>query len=385
MEEIPGCNILHVTVFPRVARGVGPGQHTFLYFPGLGKFWESHPFSIAGWETTTTTTHRGQLRQRQQQSASVSAHLPTSEIDGSGEGSGEEKYSVVKESQVGVKNEAAGDAYYNRSTKPSAATATTATLTATSATTNGITHSTNNEAHKYNDVCFHLLIRAHSGMTASLHRYLSSPSFSSKVEVSVYTEGYYAGHRASLQPLYTTDTVLCLIGGLGITHALGFVQAYVDATRQALPLVGGEGEGGEVRGSRGLMGRTRRFILAWSAREMPFIDHVRHNFLADAPGVEALIWYTGQSRPDSAVQLQQESTSLKSWSRENGHVDTASAAITAGRMDIASVVRSSVEAGRQTTVLVCGPGQMADETRKHVVACIKDGFRMDLVEEAFAW
>ncbi len=54
-------------------------------------------------------------------------------------------------------------------------------------------------------------------------------------------------------------------------------------------------------------------------------------------------------------------------------------------MPIAAVIRSSLEVGRQTTILVCGPGQMADEARKQVVNCVKDGFSVDLVEEAFAW
>ena len=39
VEQIPGCDdIHHLTVFPRITWGFGPGQHTFLYFSGLGKF-----------------------------------------------------------------------------------------------------------------------------------------------------------------------------------------------------------------------------------------------------------------------------------------------------------------------------------------------------------
>ena len=49
VKAIPDCDIVHIIVFPRIAWRFGPGQHTFLNFSGLTKFWESHPFSIAGW------------------------------------------------------------------------------------------------------------------------------------------------------------------------------------------------------------------------------------------------------------------------------------------------------------------------------------------------
>ncbi|KAI1810165.1 ferric reductase like transmembrane component [Poronia punctata] len=301
IEAIPGSNILHVKVFPRVARGVGPGQHTFLYFPGLGKFWESHPFSIAAWEVNNPE------EKKKQSSSSISTMMMGKEE----KEEKEEEESSTKPTEI---------TYATRQRHYETKTPTTTT-----------------EAHKYNGVCFHLLVRAHSGMTGDLHRYLSSSP--SRAEVSVYTEGYYAGHRATLESLYTADTVLCLVGGSGISHALGFVQEY------------------RRRGE--MMGNVRRFVLAWSAREIAFIDYVRRNFLAETQDIEVSFWCTGdlESRPP--------------W--------------TAGRMDIASVVRSSVEVGHQTTVLVCGPGQMADETRKQVVGCVKDGFRVHLVEEAFAW
>jgi hypothetical protein len=59
--------------------------------------------------------------------------------------------------------------------------------------------------------------------------------------------------------------------------------------------------------------------------------------------------------------------------------------VTAGRMDIGAVIRSSLEAGHQIIVLVCGPGTMADEVTRQVVNCVKDSFRVDLVEEVYAW
>jgi hypothetical protein len=166
--------------------------------------------------------------------------------------------------------------------------------------------------------------------------------------------------------------VLCLVGGLGITHALGFVQDYAS---------GKSAEGEALGKSRSVMKRAKRFILAWSAKELAFIDHVKQNFLADAHGVETYFWCTGLA--DGAAQKPE---SLKSEIGEmESYAARTDAGVTAGRMNIASVIGSSVEVGLQTTVLVCGPGQMADEVRKQVVNCVKEGFRVDLVEEAFAW
>ncbi|KAI0420240.1 ferric reductase like transmembrane component-domain-containing protein [Xylaria grammica] len=333
-EAIPGCNILQVTVFPRTTRGIGPGQHTFLYFPGLGRLWESHPFSIAAWETHQAPSNFV--------SSSISASSKDNKI-----------YSLAKE--LGAAPSATDS---NDQVKLAAAPHHQETVP--------------HESQKYNGVSFRLLIRAHSGMTATLQRHLSSPSTSSRAEISVYTEGYYAGHNTTHQPLLAADTVLCVAGGLGITYALSFVQEYANAVSP---------EGEPAGKSHGIMRKARRFILAWSAKEITFIDHVRKNFLANAQGVEASFWCTGPMEG-----LTQKSELPKDEKREMGSSAPAiDAAVTVGRMHIASVIRSSLEAGQQTTVLVCGPAQMADEARKQVVSCVKDGFSIDLVEEAFAW
>ncbi|KAI1424390.1 ferric reductase like transmembrane component-domain-containing protein [Xylaria sp. FL1777] len=333
VEAIPGCNILQITVFPRVIRGIGPGQHTFLYFPALGRLWESHPFSIAAWETHDAVP----------QLACSSLSISKSN----------NVYSMTKE--FGTASPGTDSGYQVKST-----------------TTPPHREAVLCDAQKYNGVSFRLLIRAHSGMTATLQNYLSSPSTRSRMEISIYTEGYYAGHHATFQSLFTADTVLCLAGGLGITHALSFVQEYASRTSP---------EGETAGNTRGLMRRAKRFILAWSAKEMAFIDHVRKNFLANAQGVECLFWHTGSSE---VTERNSESPKDEIRGTES-YVPMVDTAVTTGRMHIASVIRSSLEVGRQTTVLVCGPGQMADEARKQVVNCVKDGFSVDLIEEAFAW
>ncbi|KAF8848120.1 hypothetical protein BDZ45DRAFT_681442 [Acephala macrosclerotiorum] len=330
VEEVKGCDIMQITVFPRVAWVFGPGQHSFLYLPGLqGKFWESHPFSIAGWKTGD-----------ERSPPSPTASTPTSNV---GKGEGEKESGVVS----------------------------LATLP----------HRTQTQERRPS---IKFLIRAHSGMTSTLHhRLLSSPSHS--MEISLYTEGPYAGHQATLQPLFLADTVLCLVGGIGITNALGFVQEYASRVRGE---VGDESRSGRNSGSRGVMKKAKRFILAWSAREMGLIEHVKRNFLLDVDGIEYSFFCTGDS--SSSSPLSSDTPNLDTYpsndeSQKDESLTIGTATLTRGRMDIGTVIRSSLEAGLQTTVLVCGPGNMADEATKEVVGCVKEGWSVDLVEEAFAW
>jgi Ferric reductase NAD binding domain/FAD-binding domain len=319
VEMVPGCDIMQVTVFPRVGWAFGPGQHTFLYLPGLGgKFWESHPFSVAGWRsqgqstisvsTPTPVSHSTANGEKKQPDVSISAKCSDLHLD-----SNQHQEPLPRQDQV---------------------------------------------EHR---ASIHFLIRKHSGITSSLHRCLLSAS-SRLVEISVYTEGPYAGHRATLQPLLDADTVLCIAGGIGITNALGFIQEYASANIQR----------GECPGkSRGIMRTAKRFILAWSAKEMALIEHVKQTFLVDQAGV-------------NGIEYSFYCTSAKSVSKTEGF-STTSSEVMAGRMDIGTVIRSALEVGHQTTVLMCGPGNMADEATRQVVNCVKEGHRVDLVEEAFAW
>ncbi|KAK1975025.1 ferric reductase like transmembrane component [Colletotrichum cereale] len=291
VTAIPGSNVMQVKVHPRALTGFGPGQHSFLYFPGSGKVWESHPFSVAGWRTAGSAT------------PNVSAPAsPTDETM---------KKDVVVSSSESRNQDAASVTF---------------------------------------------LIRAHGGATAWLQRQLVSSS-SSTITTSVLTEGPYAGHRATHQSLLVADTVLCVIGGIGITGALGFIQQYASAS------------GGEASG------RTKRFVLAWSVREMSVIEHVRRNFLDNVPGLECSFYCTSTGSSDASEGKQM---SL------NGD-DAAVAGVTLGRMDVGAIIRSHLETDHHTTVLVCGPGQMADETTMHVVNGVRDGFKVDVIEEAFAW
>ncbi|KAI1269970.1 ferric reductase like transmembrane component-domain-containing protein [Xylariaceae sp. FL1019] len=320
-EAIPDCNILQVTIFPRTLKAFGPGQHTFLYFPGLGRFWENHPFSIASW------SEGGQSRPRV----------------------GSRSISDEKTSRVQVEE---------------------------TATPSHTIHSDPENKHKlkknqtFSDEVdagsrpsIRLMMRVHSGVTSRLFDWLSSPSVSG-LRLASYNEGPYSGHRLALKPFFEADTVICIIGGLGITHALGFVQQYASIQSQA----------NKSPRERGIMANARRFVLAWSAREMAFIHHVRRNFLVEIGNIERLFWCT-----DPQHMITEDH--VTSAGPHNRSID----GVTVARMDIQSVLRNSLDFGRQSVVLVCGPGGMADEARREVVMCVKDGYKVDLVDEAYAW
>ncbi|GAP93435.1 putative ferric reductase like transmembrane component [Rosellinia necatrix] len=297
VEAVPGCDIFHITAFPRkwVFR---PGQHTFLYIPwiGAGKFWENHPFSVAKW------THAEEDISLDRSSNELLPQTSDPQKTAS-------SVKIPQASSLGPRN------------------------------------------HKRASIQF--LVRGHAGMTAALREHMSLYSHGSRMSLTVYSEGPYAGRRSTLRPFHIANTVLCIVGGIGITYALGFIQEFVNANSHR------ETESGS---KSNVIGKAKRLILAWSAKEMALLEYVRQNFLKDCEEVEYLFFCTS-----------------------DGFSATREAKITAGRMDVASVIRNSVELGHQTTVLACGPGGRADEVRQQVINCVRDGFNIDLVEEAFCW
>lgn len=331
VEAIPDTNILQITVFPRTTLGFGPGQHSFLYFVGLGKFWESHPFSVAGWKDGTQTSAGRPVVYP------LSSPAPQSQ-----DNDREEKQRTY--GMATTSYDADHRAHFNPA-RPS----------------------------------LRFLTRVHSGATATLQRRLSSHSSflssddSPNLKISVYNEGPYGGHQAALQPLYNADTVLCLVGGIGITNALGYIQEYSTLRKRQRQT---DGDGSPCSASRGITMRAKRFILAWTAREMALIRHVEHEFLQQVEGVEHAFWCTGSDSTEKTIGASQDA---------HGGRTGNLAAVTAGRMDLKVVIRSVVEKGHHTAVMLCGPGEMADAATTEVIDCVKDGYALQLHVEAFAW
>ncbi|CAK7218463.1 hypothetical protein SEUCBS140593_003552 [Sporothrix eucalyptigena] len=350
IEAVPGTtNLVHVIIYPRTWN-FGPGQHSFLYFPSLGwgKGWESHPFSVAKWSNGIEEPMHQQLHQHQYQPQDVP---------------------LSKESDVIVQAEASSAGSDGGANDISQAHESSVDASAQNEKDDVVLHH-HHHHHQKSTVprpSIEFLVRTHTGMTAWLRDH-AVLGHGRPIDLPLWTEGPYAGHRATLQPLNVADTILCVVGGIGITHVLSIVQEYVQATHAN---VGGESGVAIGQAKSRIITRATRFILAWSSHEQALLDHVQERFLvaaAEVPGLEYQFWYTG----DEETAAKEEGASVK-------------AKATPGRMDVGSVIRSSLEAGRLTTVVVCGPNRMADEANRAVVQGVKDGFRVDSIEESFKW
>ncbi|KAL1899579.1 hypothetical protein Sste5346_002981 [Sporothrix stenoceras] len=365
VEAVPGStNLVHVTVYPRTWN-YGPGQHTFLYFPNLGwgKGWESHPFSVAAWNEKDSRQPAQQPLQEQPLQTASSPVLAQATASSSSDAGGVDDISQVHEKSVATSQVAASSQDEKEAPVE--------------------VHLPFHDSHQHHHNHHHrqsstsprpsieFLIRTRGGMTAWLQEHAAAGR-GRPVDSPLYTEGPYAGHRATLQPLNVADTVLCIVGGIGITHVLSILQEYVSAAKSRAV----DGEHATFNGGRSkVMTRATRFILAWGAHETALLDHVQDRFLvpaAQVDGLEYQFWCSSSAGDDGKVQGYQEPVP--------GRVK-----VTSGRMDVASVVRSSVEVGRLTTVVVCGPGSMADEANRAVVQAVHDGFHVDSIEESFKW
>ncbi|KAI4724312.1 hypothetical protein E4T49_07962 [Aureobasidium sp. EXF-10728] len=300
VKQIPHTDILQMTIHPRKAWKVKPGQHSFFYIPLLGKPWENHPFTIASWSCPEPSRNTPVIANA---SASKEAEVQSVEIDSS----------------------------------------------------SASQHSRNSQ-HPQSLVC---LMRARKGITASLLQKLQR-SGASSLPISILTEGLYGGHRTALLPLETSDTILCIAGGIGITSCMSFLQQYFNESLSAEPP------------SEALMSRTTNFVLAWSAREESLIQHVSTSLL-----------------PDPAANAQNKQIEYRFWcTGEQGSQDKGLEQgndLQRGRMNVEEVVRSVAEKGRRVVVVGCAPGGMSDEVRAAVVGCLRDGMSVDLIEEAFTW
>jgi predicted ferric reductase len=300
VKQIPHTDVIQMTITLKRAWNVKPGQHSFFYIPLLGKPWENHPFTIASWTLPESSHNKPAIT----------------------------KTPCGKEAEVhGLEINSSSSSQHSR------------------------------ESHQPNQlIC---LMRARKGMTASLLSKLQR-SGASSLPISILTEGLYGGHKATLLPLKTADTILCIAGGIGITSCMSYLQQYANESQSAEST------------SKASMGRASNFVLAWSAREEALIRHVSASLLPDATvgfpnkQIKYRFWCTGDNS-----------------SQDKGLEQCSD--LQRGRMTVGEVVRSVAEKGRRVVVVACAPGAMSDEARAAVVGCLRDGMPVDLIEEAFAW
>lgn len=167
-EITAGGEFIKITVFPTRAWKGGPGEYVFLYFPSTGRFWESHPFSIASWDNGEEDAITSPAPDSTAADPEKDLRIETNPVDSS--------FSSID----------------TRSQRPS--------------------------------ITF--LARSSKGITKSLQRQLQFERHG-KIPIDVTMEGPY-GHQANLQHV---DRILCIGGGIGITALLAYVQYYTAARK----------------------------------------------------------------------------------------------------------------------------------------------------------
>ncbi|PVH70598.1 hypothetical protein DL98DRAFT_661067 [Cadophora sp. DSE1049] len=246
-ELTSGGTFMKLTVYPSKNWTFKPGQHAFLYFPSTGRFWENHPFSIAGWDTGSTTSITNSTPSTHQGSGTVEHHKD-----------------IEKDLQIST------------APLPDSDSTSSHPISHSQPSTTHITHSPHHTHHHpaltpRPSITF--LLRPMSGLTSSLHRDLSlTPTTPTYLPLTL--EGPY-GHAIDLSH---ADSILCVGGGIGITALLSYIQFFVEARRSGSAAV-----------------KARRLVLAWSYRERDFAGIVRGMLPLDAraSGVECLWTCTG--------------------------------------------------------------------------------------------
>jgi predicted ferric reductase len=207
-ELLHGGEIIRLTVSPGRSWHYQPGQYTFLYFPGIGRVWESHPFSVCGWSSPT-------------EDATPSTSRCEVERDGLSEKISE---SEIKSTPNDSPQQAPQSTNYHNS--------------------HGI-------------ITF--LIRPAKGVTRALQNYLASRS-PGPHSIEVLTEGPY-GHTANLEHF---KHILCIGGGIGITALLPYVQDFTFRNQGQ----GAQGQNGIDKHSMTLAWTANEQELVSAVREM---------------------------------------------------------------------------------------------------------------------
>jgi len=335
VQLVPGTNIIMLTLFPGKGWTLQPGQHTFVYFPSSTKFWENHPFTI------------------------LDGGYSSNNQIGADDGSTTDNSSTQKEAK---------ETQVQQTTK--------AALSNISETATG-----NLEQRKFYVRC---LFRVHEGMTAQLYRTVAGGM---TLQTSILTEGPYGGHSPTTkQILRRAEKILCIAGGIGITHAAGFAkQLALERSRSTSDQTSANTTNGA------LLPRCRQFVLAWTVRESGLLEYVQKKILPslevgglDDGSMRYRFWLTGDPAahtPDS------DSATSPDKIVEAACPDPLIDLRTGHRMDVAELIasESGIDASLRTLVLVCGPGGLADEVRRQVARRTRDGATLDLIEEDFKW
>ena len=195
------------------------------------------------------------------------------------------------------------------------------------------------------------IIRPQKGLTASLRdRIVKTESSSTKVPVLL--EGPYG----MTHPLNDYNTVLFIAGGTGISPVLGYLQFMLARSRDTF----------------------QKRHVAWTGRSISFFSYVLENGLRTTradPNTEIDLYFTGNGALDRPSKLEDQRVRL-----HHGRPSPLNL--------IEAVVKDDAQpATASIAVFVCGPGALADDTRRAVTTVLgsNHSVRLDYYEEHFGW
>ncbi|GAB7359835.1 hypothetical protein MBLNU230_g7365t1 [Neophaeotheca triangularis] len=194
-----------------------------------------------------------------------------------------------------------------------------------------------------------LIMRARTGMTRKLYdKAAASPTSTFTTWGAI--EGPYGGHES----MASYGTVILFAGGVGITHAVGYVHHLLSRYQQGTTSV-------------------QRILLVWSV-----------------PNTEALEWV--RVWMDQILRMEGRRDVLRiqlfvTKPRHRGEVlsNTGSVQMFPGRCNPTTVLEKEMQDRIGAVgVTVCGPGAFADSVRAAVRGVVTQG-AVDFVEEAFTY
>lgn len=325
---IPGSEIMRVDVFPSERWVFRPGQHSFLHFHNINghlyKFWESHPFSVALWFSGEHDFEAvGSAVNDKAEEPFCAASGGPQPSDPSAKG--------VEMGSLEIPGSAQGEAFEGR---------------------RSVTFFIKTSHPRWGSM---------SGLTSRL-RAEASDHKSFPITVSTegpYTHGVNSSHAAA--------TTLLIGGGVGITALLGHVKYHF--ARQ------GYGHQAEHQSASRRAHQNEentlnlRMVLAWSSNDSGFLNYIQSlPFLnrARQSGLDFHCVCTKKLQTDAVANM--------------STVDK--------RIQLEPLITAEAESCgrlRKLTVVSCGPAGLADEVRRVVALQAKQGFWVELIEEAFGW
>lgn len=340
-------DLIRLDVFPASLRALPkPGQFYYLYQPMKWTGYENHPFTVASWSTPRTAVDSLYASDPNPREALESQPAFTGIQNGSKTGN--------KKIQVDCK------------------------LT--------------------------FWIRPLNGWTRRLRS--DCMAYSNRmVDTTLLLEGPYGIHNE----LNRYDNVILIAGGTGIAAVLPHIEEYLRRTpttetandfRPMLPSSSPyTADSNQLKklGNRSFT-RTKSIMLVWTVRQEGYIHDLAATELQPALNrgdIEIHFHVTNHKSPFDFSSLSQvradETTRLlsPSSSLSESAIPPRRIKIQTGRPSINKIVNDSLAStpgSASTAVLVCGPAEMADETRATVHDALKRGCsRLDYFEESFGW